>query len=302
VAETAAPPQAPPATAAAAAEQATADAQAEEGGIAAPWSAETGTEATPPAEETTTQAADEPAADAQPAPAPTEPEPATPPVVVGEPPALGPAVVVEERQLEPRPWHIRATAGGAGLFARSESLDPLRTDDIVGLASCTLEAEWVLADRVPLVLQVGYGGAEFGATLFQDLQSDFTLHALEIGIQAGYRLWDAFMPFVRGGFVASWGQVRIDGAVGDLEAWAFAPGGYALAGIELGLPRRWMRSLFRSEVFTLAIRFEAGYLFLGDLEYDQQTDDSSLLDRDQVALGTVRLDGATIDGALILSF
>ena len=211
------------------------------------------------------------------------------------------AVVQAEVEHDDRPWHLRLSGGATEIFVRHPSLDSLKDDDLVVLAGLTLEAEWVFLDAVPVVIQVGWGAAEFEDDLFDALHTRTRLHSMLIGVQAGYRFWDALTPYVRVGFSGTWGDVHIDGNASDLGGWTFAAGAYAFAGVEATLPRAWMRRVFRSEVFTFGVRVEGGYSYLGRLHYGERAD-TSLLEHEESSLGTLALHGGAMNVGVVLAF
>jgi hypothetical protein len=202
----------------------------------------------------------------------------------------------------PRPWHVRVIGDVSPAFFKDPSFDPLASDDVVTFGGGTLEGEWVFAERVPLMIDVGYAGAGSTEMTFDHLTLTYALHSLQVGVLVGYRFRDAVMPYVRGGVALTWMGVTIEGNDDSFEDWVFAAGGYAMAGVELSLARRWMRRVFRSEVFTAGVRVEAGYLYLGSFDFPTTTDDDTLVEHTSPSLGAVRLDGASMRISVVLAF
>lgn len=202
---------------------------------------------------------------------------------------------------EPRPWHVRLAGGTSEVFARSASLDPLKADDHLVFGGVAVEAEWEVVAGVPLALHAGYLGTELGDPLFGALTTSVEVNAMVLGLGAGYRLWDALALFVRGGFVGTWAEVDVDGTLSDVGGRDFAAGGFGLAGVELLVPRAWMLRAFRTDVFTLGARFEAGYVYLGRLTFGGG-EGEGLLEHEEAALGALTLGGAAMDVAFLISF
>ncbi len=187
-------------------------------------------------------------------------------------------------------------------FARDPSLDTFATDDLLAPGNVTVEGEWTFLRHIAVSIHLGYVGLQRGATVFSDLDTSLALHAMQIGAQVGYRLWDAFTPYVRGGLSLGWAKASIGAEDDELESWSFSPGAYVMGGAELTLPRRWMRRLFRADVVTLGVLFEAGYVFSGRFEYPGEEDGSGLVPHQDAALGTLDLSGAAMRLGLLLSF
>jgi hypothetical protein len=216
------------------------------------------------------------------------------------------ASLVHQAQLgahpAPRSWHIRLSGALTELLLRHESYDVVSADDQLTTGGVSLDGEWVFWQRVPLMVQVGYLGGEFGDPLFESLETSGRVDALRLGLLVGFRLWDAVTPYVRGGFIATWSKLSIEGLGEDIAVESFAPGWYAMAGFELSLPRRWLRRIIRTELFTIGLRFEAGYADLGEHDLAASRERGGLMEERQAALGALRLGGAAIDLGFFLSF
>ncbi len=215
------------------------------------------------------------------------------------PQSVGISSVVEH---EPRSWHINVLGDATPMFVRHSSFDALEADDSIALVGATVEGGYTLRDAIPIMAQVSYGWAALGEPLFEELQMSLEAHSLQIGVMAGYRFWDAMMPYVRAGLTLTWADLSIDGGGDSVEGRSFAPGFYATAGVELALARRWIERAFRTTQFTIGIRLEAGYTYLGRFEFTEETDESTLVTHTNAQLGTLQLDGATIRLSFLLSF
>lgn len=202
----------------------------------------------------------------------------------------------------PRPWHIRLSSALSESLLRDESYDAASRDDQLVTAGASVEGEWVFLSTIAVAVQVGYLGGAFGSSLFDSLKTDGQIHALQVGASLGYRLWDAVMPYVRGGFIATWSTMKVEGLDEDIDTEAFAPGWYAMGGVELTLARRWIRRIFRTEVFTIGLRFEAGYADFGQHEFDESRELEGVAEERQASLGTLSLGGAAMNFGFILSF
>ncbi len=220
----------------------------------------------------------------------------------------GPQATVEVRAepgeiRAPRVWHIRVTGGATQMIVRSESFDAVNSDDRLDLSSVDLGFEWgLLGGTLPLAVHIGYAMATVDEQIFHSMDTSMRVDALQIGVTAGYRLWDVLMPYVRGGVSLTWTDLRIYGQGAELGGDRFAVGGFGMAGFEVQLPRRWLARLFRRGIFTFGFRAEAGYVHLGTMEYEESTDSGGLIEERQVALGALSLGGAAVHFGAFLSF
>ena len=233
-----------------------------------------------------------------------EVESTEPPFSSGEP-APEPLAGLEVRSVvetSPRNWHINILGEATPMFVQDASFDALQRDDSIALAGATIEGGYAIGDQIPIMAQISYGWMSLGDPLFDDLQPTLEAHSVQIGVLAGYRFWDAMMPYVRAGVTLTWAELILDGVGDSFEEQDFAPGVYAMAGLELALARRWIRRLFRTDQFTLGVRVEAGYTYLGRFEYGGTSDDSTLVTHSNSSLGTLRLDGATMRVGFLISF
>ena len=234
----------------------------------------------------------------------TEPPVSRPPQPSEEPapePLAG-LEVTSVVETSPRNWHINILGEATPMFVQDASFDALQRDDSIALAGATIEGGYAIGDQIPIMAQISYGWMSLGDPLFDDLQPTLEAHSVQIGVLAGYRFWDAMMPYVRAGVTLTWAELILDGVGDSFEEQDFAPGVYAMAGLELALARRWIRRLFRTDQFTLGVRVEAGYTYLGRFEYGGTSDDSTLVTHSNSSLGTLRLDGATMRVGFLISF
>lgn len=226
----------------------------------------------------------------------SESETGSEPMATSSDQALGQELAVSRRL-----WHIRGLLTATPLWVSHPSFDIYSSSDSMALAGFTLEGEWSFFDRLPVSIQVGYNNADLAGTIFSELETALVIREMVIGAQVGYRLWDSVTPYVRGGLLLSWAQTRIEGGDDVMRQEGFAPGAYAMAGVELTLPRRWIRRMFRTDLFTIGLLVEAGYVFAGRFELAAD-DSSSLVPHNDVALGTLELSGAAMRTGFLLSF
>ncbi len=236
---------------------------------------------------------------------PTTPRTApTPPVttpVVDTPP--GPPTVVRRHPVTPqRLWHLRLTAGSHQLLIRHASFNPLKADDLFSQGGVKGDVELWLLPRLVVGAEIGWVGGRFEDTVFDTDTTVLHAHSLRAGLRVGYRLWDSVTPYVRGGFAATWVAARIRTDTQSLGGRALAPGGYALAGVELTLKRSWMRRIFGSTVFTMGVLFEAGWVHLGQFKLDGGKSGAGLVDDYRAGLGKLTLQGVTVNAGLVLAF
>jgi hypothetical protein len=188
------------------------------------------------------------------------------------------------------------------VIVRHPSYDGVSSDDVLARGNVSLSGELNLLRGFTAGFEAGYGGGRVEDTLFQEHPTQTTLHSLELGPWVGYRFWDALMPFARVGFAATWGELRLEEDTSATTAGAFAPGFYASAGVELSLPREWMTNVFGSRIVTFGLRFEAGYTYLGELDFESDLSESDITDRYRSELGTLMLRGASLRTSLVVSF
>jgi hypothetical protein len=281
--------------------------------VASPFDEEDGAAAAPPS---TTEAGDNSGADQGQAGAggidatpaiPVAPlrQPAVPPEPTGAIAAaheVGPTTAVEARlEAARRPWHLALTGGANLLFVDQPSYVYVGSDELAA-GEVALEAEWRWRERLTTAFFVGYAGSDLTQTLFQDFDVDTRLHSLQLGLLVGYRVWDWFMPYVRGTVAVTWSDLQLYSAALTMDGTAQAVGGGATAGLEVSVPRRWMARGFRTAQFTVGMRIEAGYLFLGQFDYATELDGDHLAESTALDLGTIDLQGAALRLNVVASF
>jgi hypothetical protein len=202
----------------------------------------------------------------------------------------------------PRLWHLRFTAQSHNLLVRHDSLNPLKENDLFAQGGLSGGIDLHLVDHLVVGADLGWVGGSFTGTVFGADTTEVHAHSLAAGARVGYRLWDSVTPYVRGGFLATWLGARIRTDTQSLGGRDFAPGAYALGGVEFTIRRSWMRRAFGSPNFTLGVVFEAGWVHLGQFHLDGGTDTSGLVDDYRAPLGRLLLQGATINAGLLLSF
>jgi opacity protein-like surface antigen len=202
----------------------------------------------------------------------------------------------------PRLWHLHFTAQSHNLLVRHASLNPLKADDLLSGGGLNGGVELSLVPRLVVGAEVGWVGGRFEDTVFGTDTTAVEAHSLRAGVRVGYRLWDAVTPYVRGGFTATWLAARIRTDTQSLGGRAFAPGAYALGGVELTIRRSWMRKAFGSGDFTMGLVFEAGWVHLGRFDLSGGKDSEGLLDDHRAGLGRLTLEGVTVNAGLVLVF
>ncbi len=203
---------------------------------------------------------------------------------------------------QPRLWHLRITAQSHNLLVRHTSLNPLKSDDLFAQGGLSAGIDLALVDRLVVGADLGWVGGSFNGTVFDADTTEVHAHSFAAGARVGFRLWDSVAPYVRGGFMATWLVARIRTDTQSLGGRDFAPGFYALGGVELTIGRSWMRKAFGSTNFTMGLVFEAGWVHLGRFDLNGGTDTSELVDDYRAPLGRLILRGATINAGLLLSF
>lgn len=202
----------------------------------------------------------------------------------------------------PRLWHLRFTAQSHNLLVRHASLNPLKADDLFSSGGLNGGIELTLLPRLVVGAEIGWVGGRFTDTVFGTDTTTVEAHSLRAGVRVGYRLWDSVTPYVRGGFTATWLAARVHTDTQSLGGRAFAPGAYALGGVELTIRRSWMRKVFGSGIFTMGLVFEAGWVQLGQFDLDGGIDTSGLVDDYRTGLGRLTLQGVTVNAGLVLAF
>jgi len=201
-----------------------------------------------------------------------------------------------------RRWAIRLSGHTVSVLSRHPSLDPLKSNDHLLAGGVTLGAELAVFRSLLVGLEVGYSGGSFTDTVFDTQATAVRMDTIEAGVRVGYRLWGLLTPFVRGGFAGTWTEARVRAGSTSLGGTDFAPGAYALAGLELALSREWLRRALRTDAFTLGITFEAGYVHLGKFELAGGLSQSGLLDEQRSGLGALTLGGPAIRVGFLLAF
>lgn len=198
----------------------------------------------------------------------------------------------------PRVWRLRVIARSFSLLVRSSSLDALQSEDLVQSGEISVGAELRIWRDLVLGAELGYAGGRSSGAVLESFRTSLRHDVALVGITLGWRLWDALMPYVRGGLAVT----RLDGRVraNDLSLGGrdLAAGGYLLAGLELGVPRSWLRT---SSV-SVALHLEAGWAKLGRFHLEGGIDESRLVDEYRAGLGRITLSGAAVNVGLSLSF
>jgi len=224
----------------------------------------------------------------------------TPPVVDTHP---GTPTLYRRRPVgTSRLWHLRLTAQSHNLLVRHASLNPLKADDLCTSGGLNAGIEFFLVPGLVVGAEVGWVGGRFTDAVFDTDTTSVEAHSLWAGARVGYRLWDSVTPYVRGGFSATWLGARVHTDTQSLGGRAFAPGAYALGGVELTIRRTWMRKVFGSEIFTMGLVFEAGWVHLGRFDLDGGKNSSGLVDDYRAGLGRLTLRGVTVNAGLVLAF
>jgi opacity protein-like surface antigen len=201
-----------------------------------------------------------------------------------------------------RRWAVRLSGHTVSVLSRHRSLDPLKSDDHLLAGGVTLGAELQVVRTLLVGLELGYSGGSFSDVVFGSQGTAVRMDTVEAGVRVGYRLWGALTPFVRAGFAGTWTEAHVRAGTGSLGGTDFAPGGYALAGLELTVRRDWLRRTLRTDAFTMGITFEAGYVHLGRFGFDGGVSQTGLLDEQRSGLGDLTLGGPAIRVGFLLAF
>ena len=185
-------------------------------------------------------------------------------------------------------WPIKIGLGINCMFVRHESFDVLKSDDVLLSVKADVSAELVVWNGFIVGFTVGFQGNDFRDQLFEEIDVKTHFYGFSAMLHAGYAFWDALFPFVRGGFTGTWLKVDLSEDSSMMSYRKFAPGFAVSAGVELYLPRRWVR-LF----VTPGLRIEAGYADLGDFKLSSKRDSGGFVPKTQPDLGTVSLRGAS---------
>lgn len=146
-----------------------------------------------------------------------------------------------------------------------------------------LEGSWTLGART------GYLFANHDTTTF--------LQQITAGVRYSVPLLRWLVPHVRLGLGALVGHIFLrDSVGGNTGDWSGAFTGYALGGVELLIPRAWMRDPDRRG-FTMGLVVEGGYAFSTALAFHLVPEQSD--DRIHTPLGGTDVGGLSLDGAVI---
>ncbi len=201
-----------------------------------------------------------------------------------------------------RTWHLRIATRSINLFVRESSYDVFDRDDLLTRAEVGVGWEMRLLGGALVAAEVGYSGGAARGHVLEDLDTHLVHDTLLLGGFIGYRLWDAVTPYARGGFALTWLKGTVSGDGVSMGGRDLGLGGYVFAGVELGLPRRWLWHALHTTAFTLALTVEAGYADLGEFHLGVGLSQEGLVDEYSSALGTLRMRGAAVNAGLVLSF
>src|SRR5437763_183748 len=108
-------------------------------------------------------------------------------------------------------------------------------------------------------------GSRSESDLFGNFHSELLLQSATVGARYALPVFRWLVPHLRLGAGALWGEYTLRGAIPESRDWAAAFTGYALAGVEVLIPRRVPRP--GETLATAGLVVEGGYMLSTRLDF-----------------------------------